>query len=266
MVCALRVSAQEAYAWYSPGANSLTFCYDNERSICVGTTYDLNDGAVEPGWITDGNSAYEKHVAFHHSFADFRPTSTYHWFYEMRNLETITGMRYLNTSEVTRMDYMFHACNKLTSLDLSSFNTANVTDISEMFRGSTALRTIYVGDGWRLSDMTQAFSRNVFYDCTSLVGGQGTAFDPAHVGGDYAHIDGGTSDPGYFTDKAAIVRGDVNGNGSVDIADATDLVDYLLSKDAEDINLNVADVNLDGSVDIADVTDLIDYLLANSWD
>ena len=175
-------------------------------------------------------------------------------------------MRYLNTSEVTRMDYMFHACNKLTSLDLSSFNTANVTDISEMFRGSTALRTIYVGDGWRLSDMTQAFSRNVFYDCTSLVGGQGTAFDPAHVGGDYAHIDGGTSDPGYFTDKAAIVRGDVNGNGSVDIADATDLVDYLLSKDAEDINLNVADVNLDGSVDIADVTDLIDYLLANSWD
>ena len=64
MVCALRVSAQEAYAWYSPGANSLTFCYDNERSICVGTTYDLNDGAVEPGWITDGNNAYVKHVAF----------------------------------------------------------------------------------------------------------------------------------------------------------------------------------------------------------
>ena len=43
MMCALGASAQEAYAWYSPGANSLTFCYDNERSICVGTTYDLNE-------------------------------------------------------------------------------------------------------------------------------------------------------------------------------------------------------------------------------
>ena len=53
LACAHGASAQEAYAWYSPGANSLTFCYDNERSICVGTTYDLNDGAIEPGWITD---------------------------------------------------------------------------------------------------------------------------------------------------------------------------------------------------------------------
>ena len=74
------------------------FCYDNERSVCVGTTYDLNDGTTEPGWITDDNGAYVKQVAFHHSFADVRPTSTYHWFYEMRNLESITGMNYLNTS------------------------------------------------------------------------------------------------------------------------------------------------------------------------
>ena len=237
------------------------FCYDNERSVCVGTTYDLNDGTTEPGWITDDNGAYVKQVAFHHSFADVRPTSTYHWFYEMRNLESITGMNYLNTSEVTRMDAMFNRCYKLTSLDLSSFSTENVTDLTEMFRGSTALRTIYVGDGWQLSDMAQSISRNVFYDCTSLVGGQGTAYDPAHVGGDYAHLDGGTSNPGYFTEKPA--RGDVNGDGSVNISDVTALINLLL--EGGTISNPVADCNQDGSININDVTALINYLLSGTW-
>ena len=107
------------------------------------------------------------------------------------------------------------------------------------------------------------YTWDMFKDCTSLVGGKGTTYDVNHVDVDYAHIDGGTSNPGYFTEKPD--RGDVNSDSSVDIADVTDLVDYLLSKDAEGINLNAADVNLDGSVDIADVTDLIDYLLSNRW-
>ena len=263
MMCALGVNAQEAYAWYSPGTNSLTFCYDNERSVCVGTTYDLNDGVTEPGWITDGNSAYVKHVAFHHSFADVRPTSTYHWFYEMSNLESITGMNYLNTSEVAHMDAMFNRCYKLTSLDLSGFNTSNVMDLSEMFRGSSALRTIYVGDGWRLSDMAQTFSRDVFNGCTSLVGGKGTAYDASHVDAGYAHIDGGPSNPGYFTEKTDFIRGDVDGDGSVDITDVSTLIDLLLGDGI--VSNPSADCNQDGVVDIADVSSLTDYLLSGAW-
>ena len=45
----------------------------------------------------------------------------------------------------------------------------------------------------------------------------------------YAHIDGGTSNPGYFTAKNAGLRGDVKGDGSVNISDVTPLIDYLLS-------------------------------------
>ena len=29
VMCTLGARAQEAYAWYSPGSNSLTFCYYN---------------------------------------------------------------------------------------------------------------------------------------------------------------------------------------------------------------------------------------------
>ena len=201
VMCALGVSAQEAYACYTSDNTTLSFYYDNDRSTRTGTTYDLNDGAVDPGWVADFTNTNVKQVVFDPSFEAARQTSTFHWFYEMRNLESITGLEYLNTSEVVRMDGMFNRCYKLTSLDLDKFNLSKVTDLSEMFRSCSALQTIYVSDGWRMSEMAQSISRNVFKDCSSLVGGQGTAYDADHVDADYAHIDGGTGNPGYFTDK-----------------------------------------------------------------
>lgn len=105
----------------------------------------------------------------------------------------------------------------------------------------------------------------MFGECTSLVGGQGTAYDANHTGKDYAHIDGGPSDPGYLTEKQAFLLGDVNGDGYVRINDVTALIDYLLSGDGSGINVDAADCNHDNDVRINDVTALIDYLLSGSW-
>ena len=41
-------------------------------------------------------------------------------------------MSYLNTSEVTNMGWMFGICTKLTSLDVSNFNTSNVTTMESL--------------------------------------------------------------------------------------------------------------------------------------
>ena len=59
--------------------------------------------------------------------------------------------------------------------------------------------------------------------------------------------------------SVAYERGDVNHDGSVNIADVTTLIDYLLS-DVTDAP-NEADVMIDGVINIADVTALIDMLL-----
>ncbi|MBO4803804.1 MAG: C10 family peptidase [Muribaculaceae bacterium] len=59
--------------------------------------------------------------------------------------------------------------------------------------------------------------------------------------------------------------GDVNGNGSIDISDATLLIDYLLNGDSTGINMENADCNQNGVVDISDVTTLINYLLNGVW-
>ena len=58
------------------------------------------------------------------------------------------------------------------------------------------------------------------------------------------------------------LKGDVNRDGDVSIADVTALIDYLLSGDTAPES---ADCNNDGSVSIADVTSLIDYLLSGHW-
>ena len=65
--------------------------------------------------------------------------------------------------------------------------------------------------------------------------------------------------------EPTVLRGDVNNNNEVTIADVTALIDYLLSGDATNINLAAADCNNNEEVTIADVTALIDYLLSGSW-
>lgn len=47
-----------------------------------------------------------------------------------------------NTSKVTNMSDMFYGCSKLTSLNLSSFDTSDVTNMSNMFSNCYSLRTI----------------------------------------------------------------------------------------------------------------------------
>jgi len=105
-----------------------------------------------------------------------------------------------NTANVTGMGYMFYGCSGLTSLDLSSFNTANVTSMNSMFSGCSNLTIIYVGEGWNTEKVTE--STEMFTGCTALVGGAWTAYDNSYVEADYAHIDGGTANPGYLTSAA----------------------------------------------------------------
>jgi hypothetical protein len=138
-----------------------------------------------------------------------------------------------------------------------------VTSMYYMFFCCSNLRTVYVDNGWSTAAVRS--SSYMFYGCTSLVGGRGTTYDVNYIDKTYAHIDGGPSNPGYFTDKNASLRGDVNGDGSVNISDVTALIDYLLSGNPSGVNLTAADCNQDSSVNISDVTALIDYLLSGTW-
>ena len=60
-------------------------------------------------------------------------------------------------------------------------------------------------------------------------------------------------------------RGDVNGDGEVNIADVTAIIDYLLTGEESGIDMEATNCDLEGGVDIGDVTALIDYLMTGQW-
>ncbi len=184
--------AKEPYVVFADG--TLTFCYDGLKTLRT-NAYDLNTGNEAPAWLSH-NSAVTA-VVFEPSFAEARPTSTYSWFNSMDRLADISGLQYLNTSEVTNMASMFQACTGLATLDLGSFNTANVTDMSAMFSGCSALTTIYVGTGWSTASVTEA--DGMFVGCTQLAGAAGTQFSPDATGAERATVDGIDDATGYLS-------------------------------------------------------------------
>ena len=128
-------------------------------------------------------------------------TIMYGMFQQCYSLNTIDVTNF-NTAKVEDMRYMFSECSGLTTLDLSSFNVSNVTYMDELFAYCSALTTIYVGSEW-LIDSEKTSGPHMFRNCQKLVGGKGTTYDSNHLHVDYAHIDGGPDNPGYFTQSGS---------------------------------------------------------------
>lgn len=206
------------YAVAELSGKTLTFKMTDVEPDGV-TSWDASNTSNDPGW-NNPNASFTK-VVFDPSFANARPKNCSGWF-SNSNVSSITGMENLNTSEVTSMFNMFGHCYDLGSvdvshfdtrkvtnmgqmfggaacreLDLSSFDTSNVENMTEMFGACAPLMSIIVSDGWSLEKVTA--SASMFRDCENLVGGAGTAFDGSHDDAEYAHIDGGSSNPGYLT-------------------------------------------------------------------
>lgn len=213
----------EPYAVLSENNKVLTFYYDDQKDARGGLSVGPFESYGDPGWYDQRESITK--VVFDDSFANCTTlTSTAEWFDYCSNLTTIIGISNLKTDNVTDMRAMFGDCSGLTSLDLSNFKTDNVTNISGMFRRCsglksldlssfktdnvtmmntvfyfcTGLTTIYVSGKWSTRNVTM--SNYMFHGCSKLVGGMGTKYDLSGTNDcTYAHIDEGTSNPGYFT-------------------------------------------------------------------
>lgn len=164
-----------------------------------------------------------------------------------RMFENCSAMKTLDLSNfdvrnVRSFVRMFQFMTSLEELDISNFNTLNGNDFQGMFLGLTSikvlnltsfrsnsssplyfyeafsscynLKTIYVSIDFPLVGTNY----DVFSRCYNLVGGEGTGYTSDHIGGDYARIDEGPSNPGYFTLYGGEIHGDkakanLKGNG-----------------------------------------------------
>ncbi len=140
--------------------------------------------------------------------AIIRPANCDHLFspdyvdcYMLSGVRSLTFSNF-DTSQIDDMNNMFNNMFCLETLDISSFDTEKVYEMGYMFTYCSALKTIYVSDSFS-TDLVQRYDTGyyMFLECTSLVGGAGTAYDENNIEAGYAHVDGGTSNPGYFTLK-----------------------------------------------------------------
>ena len=178
-ICGSHAFAQESYAVFDEATNTLTFKHDTNKPEGA---FALNEGENKPGWYKPNdygeNANIIKKVVFDASFANARPTSCYKWFYDCKDLTTIEGIEYLNTTNVTDMSNMFYFCHDLKTLDVSNFDTQNVTDMSYMFYYCDDLKTLDVSnfDTKNVTDLSYMFD-----DCSGLTTLDVSNFDTQNV-------------------------------------------------------------------------------------
>ena len=167
---------------YESSNNTLTFKKITSNNI---ESLDLNHAVIvnkptvgEMSYLLGINSLDIKSVVFDKSFKTYAPTSLKSFFAWLTNLETIKDLKYLNTEQVTDMSNMFYGCSALTSLDVTHFNTAKVTNMNYMFYRCSKLTSLDVTkfNTANVTNMSYMFCR-----CPVLSSLDVTKFNTANV-------------------------------------------------------------------------------------
>lgn len=155
-----------------------------------------NVGGFTTGMRQMFNSA-EAHTIYGLEYFDTSKVTDMYFMFAHTSIDNL-NLSNFDTSNVTSMGWMFRSA-QYNSLDLSDFDTSNVKSFNGMFYGCNNLKTIYVSDKFNTLNVND--SDSMFDSVYNLVGGSGTVYDHSKTDKTYARIDGGTSNPGYFTLK-----------------------------------------------------------------
>ena len=170
------------------------------------------------------------------------------------------------------------ALSSIAAIEAEQDGTSTIVTGTVTAEDNTDNITLTVEGNFELSLNRQDWARSLTLDPSGEVFYVRLANTSA-VGNFYGSITATTGRVSSYADVQGTVNakptmiGDVNKDGSVNIADVTALIDYLLNNDGSSIDLEAANVTQDGDINIADVTALIDRLLsspsslkASSWD
>ena len=158
-----------AYVQVSADKKTLTFYFDRERNV-RSCCESLPSEVASKEEITQ--------IVIDESYRNVVPKTTATWFEGFSAVTEIRGLENLNTSEVTDMSRMFAGCSALRSLDLSSFDTSKVTRMSEMFEYCESLISLDLSsfDTSKVTRMSEMFEY-----CESLISLDLSSFDTSQV-------------------------------------------------------------------------------------
>ena len=103
------------------------------------------------------------------SFSSVKIRSGSNWFRstnDVSKLTSIEGLTNLNTSEMTCARNMFGMCRKLTTLDVSGFNTSSMNDFQAVFNTCESLKNLTGLQNWNMSSVENMIG--MFQGCSNL--------------------------------------------------------------------------------------------------
>ena len=148
-------------------------------------------------WTGTTGSTHRQYLTsaiFDADMSTFSYLNLIYLFYTCTNLASVTGLG--NLMGVRSIRYTFSSC-AVTTLDFRGFDPSTLTDLFYCFSGCGSLTTIYADSTWALPSSGISGSQ-CFYQCSSLVGGNGTAWSSSNTGYQYMKIDAAGT-PGYLT-------------------------------------------------------------------
>ena len=142
---------------------------------------EKQDGSIT-GYYTDedGNSMYE--LTFISTKQIYANIDSKNLFSYLTNLKSI-DLSNFDTSNVTNMNGMFMGCSSLTSIDVNNFNTSEVTDMAFMFDFCISLQSIDLSN----FDTNKVTNMEVMFEsCQSLESLNISEFNTSNVTNMYA--------------------------------------------------------------------------------
>ena len=151
-------------------------------------------------------------------------TSTNNMFSECSYLQSI-NLSSFNSVNVKDMSWMFSDCSSLQSIDLTSLNTANVNNMSGMFDGCSSLKSInlYSFDTNNVKDMYGMFS-----GCSSLLSIDLSSFNTNNV----------NNMSSMFSGCSSLLSIDLSSFNTTNINNMADIFYRCLSLKKENIKIN----------------------------
>ncbi len=134
-------------AWYDPDGTEITELPQNlNHSIIITKKSTASDDNIASGnyknitWAIDANGKLT--VTGTGEFSDSWGSDRTPWY---DNRESIISAE-INVTSMVNASYMFCDCSSLTSVDMSGFDTGNITDMESMFYGCSSLTSIDISN------------------------------------------------------------------------------------------------------------------------
>ena len=185
--------------WNVSNVTDMSTMFQNVNIASYAPFTTWNVGNVESFNNTFNQTSYSVVTSLHglENWNVSSATDMTNMFHENVSLTDASAVTNWNVSNVVDMNGIFSSNSSLTTIDLSGWNTSSVQVMSNMFKNDPSLVTIYVGSSFVTTLVTS--STDMFTGCTSIKGGAGTTYSSSFIDKTRAHLDGGTSNPGYFS-------------------------------------------------------------------